>query len=224
MSAEAAGRDGRRPRPLVPLPARLAVLLSGRGSNFEALADACDRGEIPARVVLVVSDVESARGLSRARERGISSKVIGTGAGMTRERREAELAASLEEARPDLICLAGFMRVLSPAFVARFPFRILNVHPSVLPSFPGLHAQEQAVRYGVRVSGATVHFVDAGTDTGPIVGQTAVEVLDRDDSGALSARILPAEHALYVSCVRRILEGGWRLDGRTVRFPDGGEV
>ncbi len=237
MSAGSGAASGPRPAPLVPLPARLAVLLSGRGSNFEALADACDRGEIPAKVVLVASDVASAPGLEKAKRRGIPSKVVGvaggpgsssTASGATREgaavrvsrsAREAELAAALEESRPDLICLAGYMRILSAEFLSRYPLRVLNVHPALLPSFPGLHAQEQAVRYGVRVSGATVHFVDAGTDTGPIVGQTAVEVRAGDDADALAARILPVEHALYAACVRRVLEGGWWIEGRAVRFP-----
>ena len=208
------------PRPLCPLPARLAVLLSGRGSNFEALAEACDRGEIPARIVLVVSDVVSAAGLEKARQRGISSKVIGAGPGASRGQREAELMAALEEARADLICLAGFMRVLSASFVARFPLRILNVHPSLLPAFPGLGAQSQAVAYGVRVAGVTVHFVDEGTDTGPIVAQTAVPVLPTDDEKTLSERLLPAEHALYVASVLRILEGGWWISGRSVTLPE----
>lgn len=207
------------PSPLVPLPARLAILLSGRGSNFEAIADACDRGEIPAKIVLVVSDVPAAAGLLRAGERGISSKVIGAGTAPSRAWREAELVAALEDARPDLICLAGYMRILSADFLSRYRLRVLNVHPSLLPSFPGLHAQEQAVRYGVRVTGATVHFVDAGTDTGPIVGQSAIPVVPRDDAGSLAARLLPVEHALYVASIRRILEGGWRVEGRTVTFP-----
>lgn len=213
---------GEAPQPFCPFPARLAVLLSGRGSNFEALAEACERGELPARIVLVASDVESAPGLVKARERGISSKVIGAGAASTRSLREAELGAALDEVRPDLICLAGFMRVLSGEFVSRWPFRILNIHPSLLPSFPGLQAQAQAVRYGVRVSGATVHFVDAGTDTGPIVAQAAVPVLPDDEAEALAARILPVEHALYVEAVRLVLEGGWRISGRSVAFPGRG--
>lgn len=218
MSRETPAPGEARPRPLVPLPARLAVLLSGRGSNFEALADACERGEIPARIILVVSDVADAPGLAKARERGIPSKVIGAGEPPSRVGREAQLVAALSEAGPDLICLAGYMRILSAEFLARYPLRVLNVHPSLLPSFPGLHAQEEAVRYGVRVSGATVHFVDAGTDTGPIVGQSPVPVLDGDDAAALAARTLPLEHALYVSCLRRVLEGGWRVEGRVVRF------
>ena len=206
-------------RPLFPPPARLAVLLSGRGSNFEALADGCERGEIPARIVLVVSDVPTAPGLAKARARGISSKVIGTGPKPTRAEREAALGDYLLEARADLICLAGFMRILSADFVARWPLRILNVHPSLLPSFPGLEAQAQALDYGVRLTGATVHFVDAGTDSGPIVAQAAVPVHPGDDSEALAARILPVEHTLYVAAVRRVLEGGWRISGRTVVFP-----
>jgi phosphoribosylglycinamide formyltransferase-1 len=144
--------------------------------------------------------------------------VIGGEGKTTRVEREAELGVALLEARADLLCLAGFMRILSPEFLSRWPLRVLNVHPSLLPSFPGLHAQEQAVRYGVRVTGATVHFVDAGTDTGPIVGQSAIPVLDGDDAGSLAARLLPVEHALYVSSIRRVLEGGWRLDGRVVTF------
>jgi phosphoribosylglycinamide formyltransferase-1 len=212
--------SGSVPKPLCPLPARLAVLLSGRGSNFEALADACERGELPARIVLVVSDVADAVGLGKARARGISSKLIGTGPGVLRAQREARLGAALEEAGADLICLAGFMRVLSAEFVSRWPLRILNIHPSLLPSFPGLHAQDQAVRYGVRVSGATVHFVDAGTDTGPIVAQAAVPVLPGDDAEALAARILPLEHGLYVAAVRRVLGGGWKISGRSVTFPE----
>lgn len=219
MTATESAPVAARPRPLVTLPARLAVLLSGRGSNFEALADACSQGELPARIVLVASDAPTAHGLDKARARGISSMVIGAGVMATRAEREAELVEALEAARVDLICLAGYMRVLSPAFVARYPFRILNVHPSLLPAFPGLGAQEQAVRYGVRVSGATVHFVDSGTDTGPIVGQTAVPVLEGDDADALAARTLPVEHALYVSCLRRLLAGGWRVEDRVVRFP-----
>jgi phosphoribosylglycinamide formyltransferase-1 len=211
--------DAPTPSPLVPLPARLAILLSGRGSNFEAIADACERGDIPAKIAVVVSDVPTAAGLEKARAKGIPSKVIGRGPKATRVEREAELGAALSETRPDLICLAGFMRILSPDFLSRWPLRILNIHPSLLPSFPGLQAQQQAVRYGVRVTGATVHFVDAGTDTGPIVGQSSIPVLEGDDAASLAARLLPVEHALYVSSIRRVLEGGWHLDGRSVRFP-----
>ncbi len=212
--------SGSVPKPLCPLPARLAVLLSGRGSNFEALAEACAKREIPGSIVLVVSDEPSADGLRKAERRGIPSKVIDRASWPRRDEREAALVAALEEARADLICLAGYMRVLSPAFVARWPLRILNVHPSLLPSFPGLQAQAQALDYGVQVTGATVHFVDAGTDTGPIVAQAAVPVRPGDDAETLAARILPAEHGLYVAAVRRVLEGGWKISGRSVTFPE----
>lgn len=208
------------PRPLCSLPARLAVLLSGRGSNFDALAEACDQGKIPGRIVLVASDVPTAEGLEKAQARGISSKVIGAGRRGTRIEREAELVAALGDAHIDLICLAGFMRILSADFLSRWPLRVLNIHPSLLPSFPGLHAQGQAVRYGVRVTGATVHFVDAGTDTGPIVGQAIVPVLGGDTEASLAARLLPIEHALYVDSVGRVLEGGWRVSGRSILFAD----
>ncbi|MCM3878208.1 MAG: phosphoribosylglycinamide formyltransferase [Thermoanaerobaculia bacterium] len=207
------------PRPLFPLPARLAVLLSGRGSNFEALADGCAKGEIPGNVCLVISDNPAAEGLRKAERRGIPTKVVDKAGWPNRADRETALHTFLEEARIDLVCLAGYMRVLSPAFVARWPLRILNVHPSLLPAFPGLNAQAQAVAYGVRVSGATVHFVDEGTDTGPIVAQTAVSVQPTDDEDSLAARLLPAEHALYVASVRRVLEGGWWISGRSVTFP-----
>jgi phosphoribosylglycinamide formyltransferase 1 len=207
------------PTPYVPLPARIGVFLSGRGSNFLALAGACAAGSIPAEVALVASDRADAPGLARAREMGLfatvlSAKELGGRSGF--EQRLSELVA---ERRVDLVCLAGFMRILSPEFVGRFPHRILNIHPSLLPSFPGLHAQEQALRYGVRVSGVTVHFVDAGTDTGPVVDQRAVPVLPDDDADSLAARTLPVEHELYTSSVARVLRGGWRVEGRVVRFP-----
>jgi phosphoribosylglycinamide formyltransferase-1 len=204
----------------VPLPARIAVLLSGRGSNFEALADACSRGTLPAAIVLVASDVAEAPGLIRAESRRLPVAELVPSELGGKAAFEEELQRRLVEARADLVCLAGFMRVLSPAFVARWPFRILNVHPSLLPSFPGLQAQEQAIRYGVRVSGATVHFVDEGTDTGPIVGQTALPLRENEAADAYAARLLSVEHALYVHSVGRVLEGGWSVDGRAIRFPD----
>lgn len=204
------------PRPLVPLPARLAVLLSGRGSNFEALADACDHGKVPARITVVVSDRDDAAGLGRARVRGIEAVAIPRSAYGSKADHEQAIAAAIERAGADLVCLAGFMRILSGAFVDRFPMRVLNIHPSLLPSFPGLDAQGQAIGYGVRVSGATVHFVDAGTDTGPIVEQEAVPVEPADTAESLSERILHVEHRLYARAVRRVLEGGWRLEGRRI--------
>ena len=207
------------PAPYVPLPARIAVLLSGRGSNFEALADACASGSVPASIVLVASDKPDAVGLERARARGLtaiglSAKELGGRAAL-----EARLIELIAETRADLICLAGYMKILSPAFVDRFPHRILNIHPALLPSFPGVHAQEQAVLYGVRVSGVTVHFVDSGMDTGPIVDQRAVPVLGGDDADSLAARILPVEHQLYVEALGKVLKGGWKVDGRAVVFP-----
>jgi phosphoribosylglycinamide formyltransferase 1 len=211
---------GVQPRPLVPLPARLGVLLSGRGSNFDALFDACQRGTLPATVALVVSDVPDAPGFERAEIRGLPAVALVPAELGGRTAFEAEVQRRLEEARVDVVCLAGFMRILSPAFVARWPLRILNVHPSLLPSFPGLHAQEQAIRYGVRVSGATVHFVDADTDSGPIVGQTALPLRENETADSFAARLLPVEHALYVASVARILDGGWTVEGRAVRFPD----
>ena len=208
------------PAPWFPLPARLAVLLSGRGSNLEALAGACDAGTLPARIVLVLSDRSDAAGLAKARARGIEAAVEER-SGETRAAHEARLAARIEEAGADVVCLAGFMRVLSPAFVARFERRIVNVHPSLLPAFPGLEAQRQALEHGVKVAGATVHLVDAGTDTGPIAGQEAVSVRSRDDAERLAARILVAEHRLYPATLAALLAGGWTVEGRRLRFPAG---
>jgi len=213
-------QTARLPQPLAPLPARLAVLLSGRGSNFSALAEACRREEIPARVVLVLSDREEAPGLARAAEMGIPAVALPRKGFAGREAHEEAVLAALDGARPDLVCLAGYMRLLSASFVSRYPLRILNVHPALLPSFPGTEAQRQAVDYGVRVSGATVHFVDAGVDSGPVVAQEAVPVAAGDDAGTLAARILPVEHRLYVEAVRNVLAGGWCLDGRRIVFPE----
>lgn len=213
------GASFRAPVPWFPLPARLAILLSGRGSNFEALATACARGELPARIVLVASDRADAAGLEKARAMGIPVQLEIRGAGEPRAAHEARLAGHLEAAGTDLVCLAGFMRVLSPAFVARFERRIVNVHPSLLPAFPGLEAQKQAFEHGVAVAGATVHLVDAGTDTGPIAGQEAVPVLPGDDVGDLAARILSVEHRLYPATLGRLLTGGWSVAGRRLAFP-----
>jgi phosphoribosylglycinamide formyltransferase-1 len=193
--------------------ARVAVLLSGRGSNFVALADACARGEVPAEVVLVVSNRLDAPGLERARERGIQAVAI-AGKGLSREEHEARVVAAIEEAKAEWICLAGYMRLLSEAFIARFPRRILNIHPALLPSFPGLEAQHQAWEHGVKVSGCTVHLVDAGCDTGPIVVQRTVPVLDGDTPDTLAARILEEEHIAYPTALRLLLTRRWRLDGR----------
>jgi len=196
---------------------RLAVLLSGRGSNFIALADACARGEVPADIVLVVSNRADAPGLERARERGIAAIVVPS-KGKAREEHEREVIAALEAAGVEWVCLAGYMRLLSPEFIARFPNRIVNIHPALLPAFPGLEAQHQAFAYGAKVSGCTVHLVDAGCDTGPIVLQRTVPVLDDDTAETLAARILEQEHVAYATALRMLLTRPWRLDGRRLLF------
>jgi formyltetrahydrofolate-dependent phosphoribosylglycinamide formyltransferase len=185
---------------------RIAVLLSGRGSNFEAIADAVSSGRIPeAEIVAVLSDVPEAPGLERARRRGLPAFAVDRGKFASRREYEAELLCILEEAKPDLICLAGYMRILSPEFVARFRGRILNIHPALLPKFRGLHAQRQALEAGETVSGCTVHFVDEGTDTGAVILQRKVPVLPGDTEESLSERILVEEHRAYPEAVARIL-------------------
>lgn len=196
---------------------RIAVLLSGRGSNFVEIAEACARGEIPAEVVLVVSNRPDAPGLERARERGVPAVVI-AGKGISREEHERLVIAAVTEAGARWVCLAGYMRLLSPAFVERFSRRIVNIHPALLPSFPGLEAQHQAWEYGVKVSGCTVHLVDADCDSGPIVLQRTVRVLDDDTPGTLAERILEQEHIAYPVALRMLLTRRWRLDGRRVVF------
>jgi len=199
--------------------ARLGILLSGRGSNFLAIHEAIQRGEVPAEIALVVSNRPQAAGLARARELGLPAVAIPHGAGADRRSaHEAEVVAALEAARVEWICLAGYMRLLSPGFVARFRGRLLNVHPSLLPAFPGLDAQRQALEYGARVSGCTVHLVDEGLDSGPIVVQRAVPVLEDDTPQSLAARILEQEHRAYPEALRRLLTEPWRLVGRRVVF------
>ncbi len=197
--------------------ARLAVLLSGRGSNLVAIADACRRGEVPAEIVLVLSNKADAAGLERARERGIPARVV-PAKGLSREEHERQLIAALEKAQVEWVCLAGYMRLLTPLFIERFFPRIVNVHPALLPSFPGVEAQRQAWEYGVKVAGCTVHLVDAGCDTGPIVLQRTVEVGEDDTPETLSARILEQEHIAYPTALRRLLTRPWRLDGRRLVF------
>ena len=208
------------PVPYVPLPARLAVFLSGRGSNFEALAEACRTGELPARIVAVVSDRPEAPGLGTAERLGLRAVAVDRRRFPSREAHEAAMAEAVVAHEADLICLAGFMRILSPPFVDRFRLKILNIHPALLPSFPGKDAQAQAISYGVKVTGVTVHFVDSGMDTGPIVAQEAVSVAEGEDCAALSARLLRVEHRLYRSSLRKVLEGGWVLTERSVAFSD----
>ena len=192
----------------------LGILLSGRGSNFLAIADNIDAGRIPgARIAVVISNKADAPGITKARERGLHAVVIPS-RGVSREIHEREVAAALNEHNVDLICLAGYMRLLSPWFVRQFPQRILNVHPSLLPAFPGLEAQEQAFAYGVKVSGCTVHFVDEELDHGPIIVQKAVPVLNTDDEHTLAARILEQEHIAYTEAINMVLGGNLKITGR----------
>ncbi len=192
------------------------MLLSGRGSNFEALADSAAAGRIPdAEISVVISNREDAPGLRRAAERRIPARVIPS-KGVEREAYDRLVVATLNEARVDLVCLAGFMRLLSPYFVAAFRGRILNIHPSLLPSFPGLESQRQALDYGVKFSGCTVHFVDENLDAGPIVKQAIVPIEPGDTEETLAARILREEHRIYTEAVRLVLSGKFRIEGRRV--------
>ncbi|MGH9354459.1 MAG: phosphoribosylglycinamide formyltransferase [Terriglobia bacterium] len=188
----------------------LGILISGRGSNFEAIAQAVSAGTIPARITLVVSNRAEAAGLGRARQMGFNAVYISS-KGRPREEFEQELLAALKSAQADIVCLAGFMRVLSPFFVRSFPGPILNIHPSLLPSFPGLDAQKQALEYGVKFSGCTVHLVDERVDTGPVILQAVVPVLDGDTVDTLSARILQEEHRIYPEAVRLVVEDKIKL-------------
>lgn len=193
---------------------RLAVLLSGRGSNFIAIADAIAAGTLPGcDIAVVLSNLASADGLQAAHERGISAKALPS-RGMPREEHDQQMIAALHEARVDYVILAGYMRVLSPVFLRAFPDRVLNIHPSLLPAFPGLHAQQQALDYGAKVAGCTVHFVDEAVDHGAIILQRTVPVLDGDDEAALAARILAEEHTAYPEAISRVLSGEYVLYGR----------
>ena len=197
---------------------RIGVLGSGKGSNFVAIADACSAGSVPAEVALVLSDVADAGILARARERGIPARFISPGKFRTKLDEDAERAyvAALRAADVDLIALAGFMRVLKDEFLRAFVGRVVNIHPSLLPSFPGLAAWQQALAHGVRVTGCTVHFVDAGVDSGPVIGQQTVPVLDDDTAETLHQRIQAAEHALYPQCMAAIARGEIAVRGRRV--------
>ena len=199
-------------------PFRLGILGSGTGSNFVAIAEACAAGKIPAQVALVLSDVETAGILQHARERKLPAQFIPPGKFRTKLDEEAERAfvGALQEARVDLVVLAGFMRVLKGDFLRAFAGRIVNIHPSLLPSFPGLEAWQQALDHGVKVTGCTVHFVDAGVDAGPIIGQQTVPVLDHDTPDSLIQRIHGAEHELYPRCLAAIARGDISVAGRRV--------
>ena len=192
----------------------LGILLSGRGSNFVAIADSIEAGRIrDARIAIVISNKADAPGIETARQRGLKAVVIPS-KGRAREEHDREVVAALKQAGVDLICLAGYMRLLSPWFVQQFPQRILNIHPSLLPAFPGLEAQEQAFAYGVKVSGCTVHFVDEELDHGAIIVQKAVAVLDGDDEHTLAGRILEQEHLAYTEAINVVLSGNFRVAGR----------
>ena len=197
---------------------KIGILISGRGSNMTAIADAVASGAIPnAHVAVVISDKPDAAGLAKAAERGIETRVVER-RGRPRTEHDAEIAAVLNEKGVELVCLAGYMRLLSPGFIRQFPNQIINIHPSLLPAFPGLDAQRQALDHGVKFSGCTVHFVDEDLDAGPIILQRVVEVKDDDTEETLSARILGEEHAAYVEAVRRVVAGGLKIDGRRTIF------
>ena len=193
----------------------LGILLSGRGSNFEAIADNVASGKLDANIAVVISNRADAPGIDSARRRGLKALVISS-KGRVREEYDHEVVAALHQNHVELVCLAGYMRLLSPWFIQQFPNRILNIHPSLLPAFPGLEAQRQAFDYGVKVSGCTVHFVDADLDHGAIILQKAVPVLDTDDEHTLAARILQQEHLAYTEAIRIVLEGSYTIVGRRV--------
>lgn len=198
---------------------RLGILISGRGSNFEAIADNVAAGRIPAEIAVVISNRPEARGLEIARQRGLPAVSIPS-KGLDREVYDRMVVEELRRREVDLVCLAGFMRLLSAYFVREFPHRILNIHPSLLPSFPGLEAQHQALEHGVKVTGCTVHFVDEYLDAGPIICQTAVAVSDDDTAETLAARILKEEHRLYTEAINIVLSGRFRIEGRRVLRTD----
>src|SRR5262245_41934359 len=194
---------------------RLGILLSGRGSNFEAIAQQIACGKLEAQIAVVISNVENVPGLQKARQSGFETFFL-SAKGLSREEFDRRISAVLQEKHVDLICLAGFMRLLSPFFIQAFRHRILNIHPSLLPAFPGLDAQRQALEYGVKYSGCTVHFVDEGLDSGPIILQAPVPVLDGDTEEALSARILQEEHRIYSLAIQLVIDGKMRIEGRRV--------
>jgi len=197
---------------------RLGILISGRGSNFEAIAGRVASGALDAEIAVVISNRTDAKGLDTARARNLNAVCLPS-KGLDREIYDQMLIEELERNRVELVCLAGFMRLLSTRFVRAFPGRIVNIHPSLLPAFPGLDAQHQAIVHGVKVAGATVHFVDEELDAGPIILQAAVPVLDKDDTQTLSARILKEEHRIYSEAIAIVLSGQYRIEGRRVLVP-----
>jgi phosphoribosylglycinamide formyltransferase-1 len=202
----------------------IAVLVSGSGSNLQAIIDASERGEIPCRVGIVVSNRADAYGLVRARNHGIPTEVVDHRAFESREAFDARLVEVVRSSGAHLVCLAGFMRVVTPVFLRAFPHRILNIHPALLPSFPGTHGPRQALQYGVRFSGCTVHFLDEGVDTGPIIEQAVVPVYAADTEDTLAARILREEHRIYPMAIRLFLEGRLALSGRRVFTKETGKI
>jgi len=194
---------------------RLGILLSGRGSNFEAIAKNIENGRLKAEIGVVISNRAEARGIEIARERGLPAVVLPS-QGVAREEYDRRVVAELQNHGLELVCLAGFMRLLTAEFCRAFPLRALNIHPSLLPAFPGLDAQKQALEHGAKISGCTVHFVDEQLDAGPIILQAAVPVLDDDTEQTLAARILVEEHRIYSEAIGIILSGRWRIEGRRV--------
>ncbi len=200
---------------------RLGILLSGRGSNFQAIADSIAAGRLPAEIAVVIANRPEAPGLAIAKQRGLTALCIPS-RGLDRESYDQLLLAELARHSVEVVCLAGYMRLLSPAFIRAYPMRILNIHPSLLPAFPGLDAQHQAIEHGVKYSGCTVHFVDEGLDSGPIIQQAFVPVEDTDTEESLSARILKEEHRIYSEALALVLSGRFRIEGRRVlQLPSG---
>ncbi len=195
---------------------KLGILLSGRGSNFLAIADSVAAGRIPAEIAVVISNRPDAPGILAARDRGLNAVVLAS-KGLDREIYDRRLIDELRTNEVDLVCLAGYMRLLSGHFIREFPMRILNIHPSLLPAFPGLDAQHQALEHGVKFTGCTAHFVDEGLDSGPIIAQSVVPVHDDDTAQSLSARILQEEHRIYSEAIALVLSGGYRIEGRRVK-------
>jgi phosphoribosylglycinamide formyltransferase-1 len=194
---------------------RLGILLSGRGSNFLAIADSIAAGRLDAEITVVISNRADAPGLAAARERGLNAVLLPS-RGLNREAYDAQLIAELDKHAVDLVCLAGYMRLLSASFIEHYPMRVLNIHPSLLPAFPGLDAQKQALDYGVKFSGCTVHFVDGGLDSGPIIKQAVVPVFDDDTVESLSSRILKEEHRIYTEALALVVSGRYKIEGRKV--------
>lgn len=203
---------------------RLGVLASGSGSNLQSIIDRCADGSIDAEIVLVLSNVPGAGALNRAEKAGIATALIDHRTFTERADFDRAVVATLQSAGVELVVLAGFMRIITAPFIAAFPERIINIHPALLPAFPGLHVQKKAIEGGARFSGCTVHFVDGGVDTGPIIIQAVVPILDDDDEASLSARILVQEHRIYPNAIQLIAEGRLRIEGRRVRVVDAAVV